>query len=198
MGAKRDGTITAFHAKIVADLGAYHMLLTPTIPSFGGVRDERRATTIPAVQTDIIGVFTNKFADRRHPRRGPARGDAHDRGDAWTSSPPSWAWTRSSCGGKNFIPPDDFPHETAIGVVYDSGNYHGHARQAARARRRRGLPREQERLRAEGVYRGIGFSHLHGDLRPRARRAWSARAGFGLQAGLLGVGDGARAHRPAR
>ena len=30
-----DGTITAFHARIVADIGAYPMLLTPTIPSLG-------------------------------------------------------------------------------------------------------------------------------------------------------------------
>ena len=33
MGVKNDGTITALHVKILADLGAYHMLLTPTIPS---------------------------------------------------------------------------------------------------------------------------------------------------------------------
>src|SRR5438477_7347708 len=35
MGAKRDGTITAFHVEIIADLGAYNMILTPLIPSLG-------------------------------------------------------------------------------------------------------------------------------------------------------------------
>src|SRR3954447_12732480 len=60
MGATRDGKITAFHVKILQDVGAYLMLLTPTIPSLGafvmsGVYD------IPAVQTDIVGVFTNKM-----------------------------------------------------------------------------------------------------------------------------------------
>ena len=35
MGAKRDGTITAFHVKILADFGAYNMILTPLIPSLG-------------------------------------------------------------------------------------------------------------------------------------------------------------------
>ena len=35
MGAKRDGTLTAFHVKILADFGAYNMLLTPLIPSLG-------------------------------------------------------------------------------------------------------------------------------------------------------------------
>ena len=84
------------------------MLLTPTIPSLGafvmsGVYD------IPAVQTDIVGVFTNKFADGRDPRRGPARGHAHDRGDASTSSRPSWAWTALELRRKNFIAADDVP-----------------------------------------------------------------------------------------
>ena len=32
VGAKRDGTLTAWHTKIIADLGAYQMLLTPLIP----------------------------------------------------------------------------------------------------------------------------------------------------------------------
>src|SRR4051812_6646719 len=60
MGATKEGKITAFHVKILQDLGAYLMLLTPTIPSLGafvmsGVYD------IPAVHTDIVGVFTNKM-----------------------------------------------------------------------------------------------------------------------------------------
>ena len=54
-----DGTITAWHVKILADFGAYNMILTPLIPSLGafvmgGCYD------IPNVQTDIVGVFTNK------------------------------------------------------------------------------------------------------------------------------------------
>ena len=32
VGAKRDGTLTAWHTKIIADIGAYQMLLTPLIP----------------------------------------------------------------------------------------------------------------------------------------------------------------------
>src|SRR5207302_8700819 len=59
MGAKRDGTITAFHAKIIADLGAYNMLLTPAIPSLGAFVMSG-CYKIPAIQTAITGVFTNK------------------------------------------------------------------------------------------------------------------------------------------
>jgi carbon-monoxide dehydrogenase large subunit len=61
IGAKRDGTLTALHAKILADMGAYLMLLTPTIPSLGAFV-MGGVYKIPAVQTDITGVFTNKVA----------------------------------------------------------------------------------------------------------------------------------------
>ncbi len=59
MGAKRDGTITAFHVKILADFGAYNMILTPLIPSLGAFV-MGGCYAIPNVQTDIVGVFTNK------------------------------------------------------------------------------------------------------------------------------------------
>ena len=60
VGAKRDGTMTAFHAKIIADLGAYQMLLTPMIPPLSAFVMCGVYKT-PAVQTDVIDVMTNKF-----------------------------------------------------------------------------------------------------------------------------------------
>ena len=60
IGAKHDGTITGIHVKIIADFGAYNMLLTPSIPSLGAFVMSG-CYKIPAVQTDITGVFTNKF-----------------------------------------------------------------------------------------------------------------------------------------
>jgi carbon-monoxide dehydrogenase large subunit len=60
MGLSSDGTITALHCKVLADLGAYHQLLTPFIPAFTAFVMSG-CYKIPAVQTDITGVFTNKF-----------------------------------------------------------------------------------------------------------------------------------------
>jgi carbon-monoxide dehydrogenase large subunit len=34
------------------------------------------------------------------------------------------AWTRWSCGKKNFIRKDQFPYPSALGFTYDSGDYH--------------------------------------------------------------------------
>ena len=72
---------------------------------------------------------------------------------------------------KNFIPPDNVPHETAIGVVYDSGNYEGTLDKLLEHVDVAGFRAEQERLRAEGVYRGdrlLAPTRRSAASRPRA------------------------------
>ena len=134
------------------------MLLTPTIPSLGAFVMSG-CYTIPAVQTDITGVFTNKMRDGRDPRRRAARGDAHDRGRCVDQLAAELGMDPLELRRKNFIPTEDFPAETAVGVVYDSGNYHGHARQAARAPRPAEVPRASRTSCARrACYRGVGFS----------------------------------------
>src|SRR3954451_9475681 len=59
VGAKRDGTVTAFHTRIIGDMGGYLTLLTPRIPSLGALVMSGCYTS-PAVQTDIAGVCTTK------------------------------------------------------------------------------------------------------------------------------------------
>ena len=81
IGARRDGTITAYHVKILADLGAYNMLLTLLIPSLGAFV-MGGCYKIPAVTTDITGVFTNKCPTDAIRGAGRPGGHTHDRGDA--------------------------------------------------------------------------------------------------------------------
>src|SRR4029078_11220371 len=116
IGANRDGKITAFHARILADMGAYLMLLTPTIPSLGafvmsGVYD------IPAVQTDIVVVFTNNFPTDAI--RGAGRPEATHMIEVMVDQlADKLGMDRLELRRRNFIDPASFPHETAIGVVY--------------------------------------------------------------------------------
>jgi carbon-monoxide dehydrogenase large subunit len=64
VGFKDDGTMTAFHCTIIADLGAYQMLLTPMIPPLSAFVMCGVYKT-PAVKTDVIDVMTNKFPTAR-------------------------------------------------------------------------------------------------------------------------------------
>jgi aerobic carbon-monoxide dehydrogenase large subunit len=156
MGLKRDGTITGLHAKIVADLGAYYQLLTPFIPCFAAFVMSG-CYKIPAVHTDIVGVFTNKFATDAV--RGAGRPEAThaievmiDQAAAEIGVDPL------EVRRKNFIPKEDFPAEVAVGVIYDSGDYHKTLDKLLEHIDIEAFRREQEELRSHGVYRGIGFS----------------------------------------
>src|SRR5690606_27459672 len=59
---------------------------------------------------------------------------------------------------KNFIPADAFPYQTPVAVVYDSGNYAPALDRALEMVDYRGFREEQERLRRQGRYLGIGLS----------------------------------------
>src|SRR5262249_54484362 len=121
MGAKRDGTLTALHVKILADLGAYNMLLTAAIPSLGAFVMSG-VYRIPAIQTDIIGVFTNKCPTDAI--RGAGRPEATHMIEVTIDQlAAELGMDPLDIRRKNFIPADEFPAELPIGVVYDSGDY---------------------------------------------------------------------------
>ena len=181
MGAKRDGTITAFHVDILADFGAYNMILTPLIPSLGAFV-MGGCYKIPNVQTDITGVFTNKCPTDAI--RGAGRPEATQMIEVTLDQVAhELGMDPVEIRRRNFIPKEDFPAETATGVVYDSGDYHKtldllleHVDVAA-------FRREQEALRAQGVYRGLGLCTWT-EICGLAPSRITGPAGVGVQAGL--------------
>lgn len=181
IGAKRDGTVTAFHARILADLGAYMMLLTPSIPSLGAFVMSG-CYRFPAVQTDITGVMTHKFATDAI--RGAGRPEAtHMIEVAMDALAHELDLDPLELRRRNFIPADAFPYETALGIVYDSGNYQGTLEKLLEHVDVDGFRAEQERLRGEGTHRGIGFS-TYTEICGLAPSRVVGPGGFGLQTGL--------------
>jgi carbon-monoxide dehydrogenase large subunit len=156
MGARADGTLTGLHVRLIADQGAYHQLLTPFMASFAAFAMCGCYRT-PAVRTDTVGVFTNKVA--LDSVRGSGRPEATcvievmiDQMAAELGLDPLELRRR------NFIAKEDFPAAVAIGMRYDSGDYAGTLDKLLEHVDLDGFRREQEELRGQGVYRGIGFS----------------------------------------
>ncbi|HTE62988.1 MAG TPA: molybdopterin cofactor-binding domain-containing protein, partial [Solirubrobacteraceae bacterium] len=178
MGANRDGTFTALHVKIVADLGAYMMLLTPMIPSLGAFV-MAGCYRWQAVRTDITGVMTNKMATDAI--RGAGRPEATHYIEVMVEQMArELGIDRLELRRRNFIPPEDFPAETAVGITYDSGNYPG-----ALAKLLERFDPEAERGRtADGKLRGVGFSTWTEICGLAPSRA-TGPASFGVQAGLM-------------
>jgi carbon-monoxide dehydrogenase large subunit len=181
MGAKRDGTITAFHVKILADFGAYNMLLTPLIPSLGAFV-MGGCYKIPNVQTDIVGVFTNKVATDAI--RGAGRPEAtHMLEVTLDQLAHELGMDRLEIRRKNFIAKEDFPATVATGVIYDSGDYEKTLDKLLEHVDVAALRQEQAELRGQGVYRGIGFC-TYTEICGLAPSRVTGPAGVGVQAGL--------------
>jgi aerobic carbon-monoxide dehydrogenase large subunit len=181
LGAKRDGTITAIHSKILADMGAYLMLLTPAVPSLGAFV-MGGVYAIPNIQTDITAVYTNKMATDAI--RGAGRPEAtHMIEVCMDQLAAELGMDPLELRRKNFIPADEFPYTTAPGIVYDSGDYEAATQKMLEHFDYEGFRAEQARLREQGIHRGIGFS-TYTEICGLAPSRVTGPQGFGLQTGL--------------
>ena len=156
LAAKRDGTLTGCRVRVVADLGAYQMLLTPFIPELG-FPVMGGCYKLPAIDITFEGVFTNKMPTDAI--RGAGRPEATywielamDKLAAELGMDPL------ELRRKNFIGKDEFPFTTALGITYDSGDYEGSLDKLLERFDLDAFRRDQAELRERGIYRGVGFS----------------------------------------
>jgi carbon-monoxide dehydrogenase large subunit len=178
LGADRDGTFRAFHVEITADLGAYLMLLSPMIPALGAFVMSG-CYRWDAVRTDITGVLTNKMGTDAI--RGAGRPEAtHYIEVTIDQLAEEIGIDRLELRRKNFIPKESFPYETAVGMTYDSGDYHG-----TLARLLEHFDPDKERgTTPDGKLRGVGFSTWTEICGLAPTRAFGP-AGFGFGAGIM-------------
>jgi aerobic carbon-monoxide dehydrogenase large subunit len=156
VGCKNDGTITGLRYNVTADLGAYHQLLTPAIPTLTGLMLSG-AYKIPAIQMNVTGVFTNKMSTDAY--RGAGRPEATyvvERVMDILAS--ELKMDPVEVRRKNFPKADEFPFHTATGLDYDSGDYEGALSKALDLSGYQKLRAEQAKARDEGKLFGIGLS----------------------------------------
>ncbi|MEA2720146.1 MAG: aerobic carbon-monoxide dehydrogenase large subunit [Candidatus Eremiobacteraeota bacterium] len=156
IAAKNDGTITGLRLKITANMGAYHQLLTPVIPTLtllmahGCYRFEN-------ISAEVVGVFTNTMSTDAY--RGAGRPEATffiERAIDLVAN--RLKLDPVDVRRKNFIASTSFPHTTATGLTYDSGDYENTMDKALAIIDYAGLRKQQEELRKQGRYLGIGVS----------------------------------------
>src|SRR5260370_31071762 len=156
MGCNNDGTITGLRYNVFADLGAYHQLLTPAIPTLTGLMLSG-AYKIPAIQMNVTGVFTNKMSTDAY--RGAGRPEAtYVVERAMDIVAAELKMDPVEVRRKNFPAATEFPFHTATGLDYDSGNYQGALDKALRISVYAKLRADQAKARAAGQLLGIGMS----------------------------------------
>jgi len=156
IGCKTDGTITGLRYNVFADLGAYHQLLTPAIPTLTGLMLSG-AYRIPAIQINVTGCFTNKMATDAY--RGAGRPEAtYVVERAMDLVAAELGIDPAEVRRKNFPAPTEFPFHTATGLDYDSGNYEAALDKAQKIIDYAALRAEQKKAREEGRLLGVGIS----------------------------------------
>jgi carbon-monoxide dehydrogenase large subunit len=156
VGCKNDGTITGLRYNVFADLGAYHQLLTPAIPTLTGLMLSG-AYKIPAIQMNVTGVFTNKMSTDAY--RGAGRPEAtYVVERAMDIVAAELKMDPVEVRRKNFPAKTEFPFHTATGLDYDSGDYEAALDKALDISGYGKLRAEQKKARADGKLIGIGMS----------------------------------------
>jgi carbon-monoxide dehydrogenase large subunit len=156
VGATKDGVVVALDIMGYGDMGAYYTLFTPAILQFTALVING-VYAIPNAHYKAYNVFTNKTPTDAY--RGAGRPEAcymiermMDILAAELKMEPS------EVRRKNFIPNDKFPYSSAMGLVYDSGDYANNMDKALKLFDYEGMRKMQAEARAQGRYIGIGMS----------------------------------------
>src|SRR6266571_523504 len=115
LALKKDGTILGLRARVLADMGAYHQLLTPLIPQLTALM-HAGCYKIPAIQIDIVGVFTNKMSTDAY--RGAGRPEATFNVERIMElGAREMGMDPAEIRRKNFPMPKEFPYTTVTGLT---------------------------------------------------------------------------------
>ena len=154
--ATPEGKVVGLKCWIIADLGAYHQLLTPAIPTLTALMIVG-SYNIRNVFVETKGVFTNKMATDAY--RGAGRPEAtYIIERAMDLVAHELKLDPAAVREVNFPSPKEFPLSLPTGVTYDSANYQKTLKKVLKLSGYAKLRKEQERLRKKGKYIGIGLS----------------------------------------
>ncbi|MDE2572551.1 MAG: molybdopterin-dependent oxidoreductase [bacterium] len=156
VAADRDGKITGLKVEILANMGAYYQLLTPGIPTFT-VLMAPGPYTIPNVSCKLVGLFTTEAPTDAY--RGAGRPEATyliERAVDLVAR--KLQMDPAEVRRRNFIPKEKFPYTTAMGLQYDTGDYHLAFEKALKLAGYQQLRAQQQDARREGRLLGIGIS----------------------------------------
>jgi carbon-monoxide dehydrogenase large subunit len=158
IAADRDGRIRGLSVDLLADMGAYLMLVTPGVPLLG-------AFMFPAIYKmdaysfRCTGVFTTKMPTDAY--RGAGRPEATFAIERILDELANELGMEPlELRERNWIKHEEFPYTTICGLTYDSGNYEAATARAKELFDYDGLRREQAERNARGdtVRLGIGIS----------------------------------------
>src|ERR1700761_6650 len=158
IAADRDGRIRALDVDLLADMGAYLMLVTPGVPVLGAFMFNS-IYKMDGYSFRCRGVFTTKMPTDAY--RGAGRPEATFAIERIMDElAVELGMEPLELRERNWIKHEEFPFPTISGLTYDSGNYEAATAEAKKLFGYDELRAEQQRRRDSGdpVQLGIGIS----------------------------------------
>ncbi len=150
-----DGRLLGLKVRSIGDLGAFLANTTTMVP-VGTASMLNGPYRIQAIESQVIGVFTNKVPTGAY--RGAGRPEAAyilertmDRIAQETSLDPVEVRRR------NLITPESFPYSSLLGIQYDSGNYQAALEKVVELSDYAGWRAKQQEMRQQGNSRLLGI-----------------------------------------
>jgi aerobic carbon-monoxide dehydrogenase large subunit len=152
-----NGKFIGFRIDTVANMGAYLSAFAPLIPTFLYATLFAGQYTTPAIYCQVRAVFTNTTPVDAY--RGAGRPEAtyllerivekaaHELG-----------LNPAELRRRNFIAPEDFPYQTPVALLYDSGEYARTLDKALAAADIGGFDARRAASELSGKKRGIGYA----------------------------------------
>jgi carbon-monoxide dehydrogenase large subunit len=157
MAFDADGKAIGLRCDTLANMGGYLSTFAPCIPTWLHGTLLAGQYTTPAVYTNVRAVFTNTVPVDAY--RGAGRPEAtYILERIMSKAAQEMGVDQAELRRKNFIQPSQFPYQTPVAVVYDTGDYEASLNMALQMADYTGFPARKAEAKSRGKLRGIGVA----------------------------------------
>jgi len=157
MAFDADGKAIGLRCDTLANMGAYLSTFAPCIPTWLHGTLLAGQYTTPAIYTNVRAMFTNTVPVDAY--RGAGRPEATFILERLMSkAAQEMGVDQAELRRKNFIQPSQFPYQTPVAVVYDTGDYEASLNLAMQMADYAGFPARKAEAASRGKLRGIGLA----------------------------------------
>jgi carbon-monoxide dehydrogenase large subunit len=157
LALKKDGTMTGLHVQTWADNGAYLSTFAPLIPTALYITLFAGLYKMKGIWGEMWGTLTNTVPVDAY--RGAGRPEASYLLERIVDiAAKELNMDPIEIRRKNFIPKEEFPYQTPVAFMYDSGDYQRLFDEAVKLADYQGMRKAQEEARKAGKLAGVGVS----------------------------------------
>jgi carbon-monoxide dehydrogenase large subunit len=153
----KDGKFLGLRTETYANMGAYLSTFATSVPTWLHGTLLAGQYTTPAIYCNVKAVFTNTVPVDAY--RGAGRPEATFLLERVVNkAAQELGIDQAEIRQRNFVKPNQFPYQTPVAVVYDTGNYQASMDKALELADYKGFGARKSASAAKGKLRGIGLT----------------------------------------